>query len=170
MTKRIIISFFCSLMFVMAFAQKPDVIVNPNKPKSNKAEDVYHWRIKQEKLDNVYIPADLAECFIELDEKISTASKEKFKAVDELTVMRKLHYSLGRWIWYNWGFYQGSRLSVYMNKVGVHQPEDMADFIVISYHRYLNKKPLDPKQLVEFFEVRSKREKEAKAKALEEKN
>ena len=170
MTKRIIISFFCSLMFVMTFAQKPDVVINPNKPKSNKPEDIYHWRIKQEKLDNVYIPADLAECFIELDEKISAASKTKFKSVDELTVMRKLHYSLGRWIWYNWGFYEGSRLSVYMNKVGVHQPEDMADFIVVAYHRHLNEKPLDPKQLVEFFEVRSKREKEAKEKARQEKN
>ena len=75
-------------MFVMTFAQKPDVVINPNKPKSNKPEDIYHWRIKQEKLDNVYIPADLAECFIELDEKISAASKTKFKSVDELTVMR----------------------------------------------------------------------------------
>ena len=157
-------------MFVMAVAQKPDIINNPNKPKSNKPEDVYHWRIGQEELDGVYIPADIAECFIELDKKVSTASKTKFKSADEMFVMQKLHYSLGRWIWYNWGFYEGSRLSVYMNKVGVHQPEDMADFIVVAYHRHLNEKPLNAKELVEFFQERKKRELEAKEKAREEKN
>ena len=144
-------------MIIGAFAQ--------NKPRSNKPEDVYHWRIQQAELDGVYIPKDLAECFIELDKKISTNSKTKFKEVDEMLAMKKLHYSLGRWIWYNWGLYEGSRLSVYMNKIGMHQPEDMADFIVVAYHRHLNKKPLDAKELVEFFQERRRKEKEEREKA-----
>jgi hypothetical protein len=165
--KKIIVSTFCSLMVVMAFGQQP---MNTNKPRSNKPEDVYNWRILQEELDGVYIPADIAECFIELDKKISVDSKAKFMAADELTVMRQLHYSLGRWIWYNWGFYEGSRLSVYMNKVGVKQPEDMADFIIVAYHRYLNKKPIEPAQLVAFFIERKKREEAEREKARQGKN
>ena len=129
------------------------------QPKSDKPEDVYHWRIKQEKLYGVYIPKDLAECFEQLNEKTTKTSKAKFKEADELTVMLKLHYSLGRWIWHNWGLFEGSRLSVYMNKVGVHHPEDMADFIIVAYHRYLNKKPIEPKELVAFFEKRKAKEK-----------
>lgn len=161
MIKKIIVSILCSLMFIGAFAQ--------NKPKSKKAEDVYHWRIQQEELDGVYIPKDLAECFIELDKKVTANSKAKFKEVDEKLAMQKLHYSLGRWIWYNWGLYEGSRLSVYMNKVGVNHPEDMADFIVVAYHRHLNKKPLEAKELVEFFQERRKTEKEEREKEREAK-
>lgn len=155
MVKKIIASFFCCVLLAgFAYAQ----------PKSQKPEDVYHWRIKQEKLDNVYIPKDIAECFVELNNKISKDSKEKFLSVNEYVAMTKLHYSLGRWIWYNWGLYEGSRLSVYMNKVGIKQPEDMADFIVVAYHRYLRKEPINPEELVTFFTERSRKEKEAKAK------
>lgn len=138
------------------------------QPKSQKPEDIYHWRIKQEKLHGVYIPKDLSECFTELNKKISKTSKAKFKEVDEMVAMKKLHFSLGRWIWYNWGFYEGSRLSVYMNKMGVNHPEDMADFIVVAYHRYLNKKPIEAKKLVEFFQERRKKAKEAAAKKKDE--
>jgi len=155
MSKKIIALVFGTLLVVGALQAQP---------KSQKPEDVYHWRIKQDKLSGVYIPKDLSECFTELNKKITPSSKAKFKKVDEIAAMEKLHFSLGRWIWYNWGFYGGSRLSVYMNKVGVSHPEDMADFIVVSYHRFLNKKPLDAKKLVEYFQERRKKEKEATAK------
>ena len=67
--------------------------------------------------------------------------------MDEAEANKRLHFSLGRWIWHNWSFYEGSRLSVYLNKVGVNHPEDMAQVILITYHRYLNKKPLQVKEL-----------------------
>jgi hypothetical protein len=80
--------------------------------------------------------------------------------MDEAAASKNLHYSLGRWIWYNWSLYEGSRLSIYMNKVGVNHPEDMAQVILITYHRYLNKKPLDAKVLTEM--IREARDKERK--------
>jgi hypothetical protein len=78
--------------------------------------------------------------------------------MDEVTASKGLHFSLGRWIWHNWSFYEGSRLSVYMNKVRVNHPEDMAQVILITYHRYLNKKPLDVKALT--IMIREARDKE----------
>ncbi len=110
-------------------------------------EKEYQKRITQTTINGVYIPADLAECFEELNKKISREAREKFKAMDEAEASNKLHYSLGRWIWHNWSLYEGSRLSVYLNKVGVNHPEDMSHLIMITYHRYLNKKPLEVKEL-----------------------
>lgn len=138
------------------------------QPASQKPEDIYNWRVQQEELNGVYIPKDLAECFTELDKKISKMSKVKFKDMDENTAMEKLHYSLGRWIWYNWGFYEGSRLSVYMNKVGVHDPEDMASFIIVAYHRHLNSQPLEPQKLAEMLNERRKKEKERRKKEFDD--
>lgn len=115
----------------------------------NNAEKQYQQRIKKDVINGVYIPVDLADCFVELNKKISKESKAKFRAMPEKTASQNLHFSLGRWIWHNWSFYEGSRLSVYLNKVGVNHPEDMAQLIIITYHRYLNKKPLEVKAVAE---------------------
>lgn len=122
---------------ILAFSQESDF------------EKQFQQRIKKDVINGVYIPQDLAECFQELNKKISEESKRKFKAMSEADAATKLHFSLGRWIWHNWSLYGGSRLSVYLNAVGVHHPEDMAKLIIISYHRYLNKKPLEVKSLAE---------------------
>ena len=135
------------------------------QPKNSTPEEIYEWRTQQEKLYKVYIPADLSECFTELDKKVSKASKAKFLSIDERTAMQKLHYSLGKWIWYNWGFYEGSRLTVYMNKMGIFHPEDMADFIIMSYHRYLKETPIEPKELANFFKERREKIKIEEKKA-----
>jgi len=124
----------------------------------NNAELVYQQRIKKERINGVYIPADLSECFMELNKKISREARANFKALEENTAAKKSYFGLGRWIWHNWSFYEGSRLSVYLNKVGVNHPEDMAQLIIITYHRYLNKKDLDVKNLAE--SLRAKRDKE----------
>lgn len=124
----------------------------------NNAEIVYQQRIKKERINGVYIPADLSECFIELNKKVSREAKVDFKTLEETTAAKKSYFGLGRWIWHNWSFYEGSRLTVYLNKVGVNHPEDMAQLIIITYHRYLNKKDLDVKNLAE--SLRAKRDKE----------
>ena len=129
-----------------------------NTTNAQNAELEYQRRIKKERINGVYIPADLAECFSELNKKISKESKAKFMKMDEVTASKGLHFSLGRWIWHNWSFYEGSRLSVYMNKVRVNHPEDMAQVILITYHRYLNKKPLEVKALA--IMIREARDKE----------
>lgn len=135
-------------------------MMNTTSAQKNDTEREYQKRITQDRINGVYIPADLAECFSELNKKISKESRAKFMTMDEAAASKNLHYSLGRWIWYNWSLYEGSRLSIYMNKVGVNHPEDMAQVILITYHRYLNKKPLDAKVLTEM--IREARDKERK--------
>lgn len=123
-------------------------------------EAVYQKRIQQEEIDGVYIPRDLVDAFTQLNQLIDEESKRKFRSVDEEEAARKLHFSLGRWITHNWGFYEGSRLSHYIRKIGIYHPEDMARFIIISYHRYLNKKDLDIKGQLSYYQEKQERQRQ----------
>lgn len=148
--------FILSLLFIQDIsAQKP-------AETEDEYEKTYQRRIRQERLFGVYIPKDLTETFIELNRKIDKTNQAKLKAMPEEEAEKKLFFSLGRWIIHNWGFYGGSRLSEYMKtQFNVHHPDDMAAFIIMAYHRNLNRKSLDIKELVEHFEAK-------KAKELEE--
>ncbi len=95
--------------------------------------------------------------FVELNKKTAQESRQALKNAGEEEAARKLHFSLGRWIIYNWGFYEGSRLSHYLKGLGVSHPDDQAKFIITTYHRYLNNVPLAVKDLADFY--REKRQK-----------
>ena len=114
-----------------------------------KFEKEYQKRVKKERLFGVYIPKDLADSFSQLNRLTTQSSKQIFRNAPEEIAIKKLHFSLGRWIIHNWGFYGGSRLSHYLKELGVTHPDDQARMIIRSYHRYLNKQPLDVKQQVE---------------------
>jgi hypothetical protein len=132
--------YLLAILLTTAFAQ----------PANNAAqfEKQYKERIQKEYLDDVYIPKDLTDAFIQLNRLIDNASKEKFKHAPEEVVARRLHFSLGRWIIHNWSFYEGSRLTIFINGLGLSHPDDMARFIIIAYHRSINRNPLEVKALV----------------------
>jgi hypothetical protein len=138
------------------------VPLQAQKPAENldEYEKTYQWRIRQDVLYGVYIPADLAEAFIELNRKIDADSKERFKSLPEEEAADRLFFSLGRWIIHNWGFYGGSRLSHYLREIGIYHPEDMARFIIITYHRNLHRNPLAVKELVEDFHAKAEQERQ----------
>jgi len=129
-------------------------------PPSSEAdlEKRYEQRIKKKYIHGVYIPEDIADAFVQLNKLIDKDSRKKFKEVPEDIAVKKLHFSFGRWMIYNWGFYEGSRLSHSIRTLGVSHPDDMARFIIICYHRYLNKDDLKVKELVETLVERQKKE------------
>lgn len=135
-----------SLLFVSAvYAQGPP-------PSSEQEyEKNYDWRVRQEILYGVYIPKDLGEAFVQLDRLSEKADRKKFANLSERQAATVPFFGLGRWISHNWGFYGGSRLTVYLNQLNLHHPDDMTRFLLVMYHRYLNKKPLDPQPVVEGF-------------------
>jgi Domain of unknown function (DUF6794) len=131
-----------------------------NPPATEDAfEEEYQKRITKENINGVYIPKDLADCFIQLNRLIDDESKAKFKKMSEADAATKLHFSLGRWIIYNWSFYEGSRLSFYLKNLGVSHPDDMARFIIITYHRNLNREKLNVKELIDYFKMKKEKEK-----------
>lgn len=121
-------------------------------------EETYQQRIKQEVLFGQYIPKDLTDAFVQLNKLIDADSKMRFKSVSEEEAVHKLYFSFGRWIIENWGFYGGSRLSYYIKELGISYPEDMAQFIIVSYHRNLNRKELNVKEQVAFYQEKRQKE------------
>ena len=114
-------------------------------------DSAYALRIQMEEIDGVYIPANLGDAFDELQRLSTPADLEKFKLADEQTVRDKLHFGLGRWMIYNWGFYQGSRLSHYLKELGLEHPDDMAKFLLVSFHRHLNDQPLNIEEQIDYY-------------------
>jgi hypothetical protein len=157
---------FLLLLFLPVFlnAQSPS---NPDDGPANteaEFERQYQERIKKDKLNGVYIPKNLEEAMLELDKRISAESKLKIKGIPEDSVCLVMHNRLGQWLILNWGFYGGSRLSHYIRSAGITYPDDMADFIILAYHRRLNSKPIGIKELATDFKETRKREFEEKLK------
>lgn len=121
-------------------------------------EKQYKERIRMDKLNNVYIPKNLDDALLQLDKLTSPESRLKFKSMAEDSVVYYMHNRLGQWIILNWGFYGGSRLSHYLRSAGITYPDDMADFLMIAYHRKLNGKPFGIKELAINFREKRKKE------------
>ncbi len=137
-------------------------------PPSSK-EDIkrqYEQRIQQAKLNGQYIPKDLFDAFNELTRLTEPAARAKFMAMTENDAARKLYFSLGRWISTNWGLYEGSRIGHYLREAGISYPEDQAMAIIVCWHRSLNKKDINFKQVKEILASKRKREHEERLKKM----
>jgi len=128
-------------------------------------EKAYEKRIEKDYIFGVYIPADLTDAFVQLNKLIEEKTQLLFKDLPEDEAAHKLHFGFGRWMIHNWGFYEGSRMTVFLNGLGLYNPDDMAYFLMITYHRNLNQQKLDVKTLVDYIlEARLKLENKQKLK------
>ncbi len=123
-----------------------------------KYELAYQQRISQTHLNGFYIPEDVDDAMHELDRIVDDHGKLRFKAQDEETAVRKIHFSFGRWMIHNWGFYEGSRLSHYLKNLGITYPDDMASTLMACYHRHLHQRPLELKSLAEYYAEKRRKE------------
>lgn len=98
-------------------------------------KDVY----KSDTIDCVYIPMDLDDCCVQLDQLLSEEDKEFIKNLPDKKKTIKLHMSLGMWIRNNWGLWGGSRLQKYLFDISDH-PDGMSSIILEHYYDWLNKK------------------------------
>jgi hypothetical protein len=126
----------------------------------NETDSIYQSNIKKTRLNGVYIPKDMEDAFLELDRLSPKESIEKMKQVSEETIAKKLHFGLGRWMAHNWSFDEGSRFSHYLKSLGLFYTDDMIDFMLVSYHRKLMKKPQETEIRVKAYEEKRKKEKE----------
>ncbi|MCF8244790.1 MAG: hypothetical protein K9J37_09815 [Saprospiraceae bacterium] len=150
--------FFVLFCFANALQSQNDTI--PGRSETEK----YNWRLRQSVLYGTYIPKDVNEVMLELNKKIDAKSKAKLAAVSEDEAATKLFFSLGRWMTHNWSLFEGSRLSKYMQDLGIHHPDDMVRFFIIVYHRSLTKQPMEVKELVVKFNDKEEAEKQERLK------
>jgi len=93
-------------------------------------------------------------------------TRAEFQLLPEVRAGRKFY--LVMWIVNNWGFYEGSRLSHYIRQLGITHPEHMAHFLIMTYHRHLNKKDLGLKERVEFYQEKNEKLKKKNQTILHE--
>ncbi len=123
--------------------------------------DDYEWRIEQDYIMGVYIPEDEEDAFIELKRLSESEGLAKFKQAPEDSIRRKLHFGLGKWIMQNWQLLDGSRLSHHLKEKGLTHTDDMVEYLIVTFHRHLNEKPLNSSDLIqEYNEARKKAYKE----------
>ncbi len=94
-------------------------------------------RMFAERIDGVYIPRDLGECFVELDRLVSEIDKQEMRALPKRENMIQYHLSLGMWMRNNWGLWGGSRLYKYFHDKALTDPEDMSSIVLFYYYDWL---------------------------------
>lgn len=124
----------------------------------------YQQRIKLQKINGRYIPKDLNDAMTRLDVLVDAEGQAKFKAQPEDIAVRRIHFSFGKWMIVNWGFYEGSRLSHYLRLQGITYPDDMATTLMTCFHRHLNGKPLEFEKLATEFAEKRRKEVEERLK------
>ncbi len=109
----------------------------------------YEQNIKLTKINGVYIPGSVREAHKRLSKLTPREAISKFASAPEIEVCKKLHFGIGRWMIGNWNFFEGSRISHLLKQKGVLHPDDMAQFLLRTYHRHLNELPLDEARIAE---------------------
>ena len=147
--------------------QKDKVIIKPQRKKDFHVNDsIYQARVKQAKLDGMYIPFDLKDAFKELNQLMDEEALKTFMAFDDAEVDAKTHATLGAWLENKWSMSEGSRLSEYFRKMQVPHYDYMIGILIQSYHRHLHGKDIKLKDQVLFFRKLWNDKQKLKAKEL----
>lgn len=127
----------------------------------------YAINITLKEINGVYIPKDVEDAIKELDRLSSPEGKEMFKSGKEEDIGKTLVFGLGKWMIVNWNFYEGSRISHHLKQLGISLPDDMAQYLIVTYYRYLKELPLELEQrAAAIYEMRKKEQIErSKSKA-----
>ena len=144
MLVRVILVILYTLALSTVYAQEN----SPSPTTEADAEAKYAKNIKKSRINGVYIPKDHLEAIKELKEMSPESALAKFRTQSEEMVVKKLHFGLGRWIRYNWNFYEGSRLGEHLKGMGVSHPDDMSTFLMMLLHRELNGTPAMEKVII----------------------
>ena len=119
-----------------------------NRTMGQKSQDME--RFITDTIDRVYIPADLDDCFTQIDGFWNDSTKTEVKSWSEDEFIANTHFGLGMWMRNNWQLWGGSRLSKYFNELGIFHPDDMSSIILTGYHRYLNGEEIKLQQQIDY--------------------
>lgn len=143
MKKRRFILLFVGIILGMTVVSNAQSKTSENLSPKEKYELEYKKRITKKYLYGRYIPSDILDACKELTRLSDPRAIEKFKSNPEDTVVKKLHFGLGKWVMHNWGLQDGSRYGHYFKSKGLSYPDDMVKITLMAWHRSLNDVNLD---------------------------
>ncbi len=147
-------------LFTFALIVTFSINSSAQKLASTEAEldSIYAVNIKLSKINGVYIPRNMKDAFSRLIQLTPSESITSFKQAEEVEVCKKLHFGIGRWMIINWSFYEGSRFSHYLKEKGLLHPDDMAQFVLRTFHRNLLSKDLNEELIIKELAIERKKE------------
>ncbi len=101
--------------------------------------------------EEIYIPKDLDECFVELNKMLKPEDLEIVKNRTESNI-GTMHHGLGRWLRNNWGLWAESSLAKWFNEKGIHHADDMSGIILTSFWRDINSEPIELEEQIKFYQ------------------
>lgn len=114
------------ILIILLFMQAT-LLIGQNK------EDIYE----------LPIPKAIDKCFIILDKTMEDNEILLIKTLSEDSIYCHPEFMHGTDYFHAWKLYEGSRLTKYFNLKGLYDSQDIYETILISYHRYLNNKPIN---------------------------
>jgi len=84
----------------------------------------------------MYIPKDLADCFVQLEKMLRPGNIAHIRNATEDDLSLE-HFGLGLWMRDNWGLWGRSRLAEWFNARGITDPDEMSSAILRSFRRHL---------------------------------
>lgn len=115
------------------------------------------------------IPKTLEKCFVILDETMEDNETFLIKTLPEDSIHDHHEFNSGADFFHAWKLYEGSKLTKYFNEKGLYGSSEIYETILISYHRYLNNKPINLDEQIKIYILRQENEyKEYSAKIEKE--
>jgi hypothetical protein len=119
---------------------------HPNKDIARREQRAYlaaqekerQERLVAERIQGIYIPKDLGECFGELDKMLSEESRKEMEGLSKREEMLRYHHGLGTGLRNRWGLWGASRLQKYFIDGAVQHPDDMSAIILDYYYDWLH--------------------------------
>jgi hypothetical protein len=127
-------------------------ILNMFLLKQKNAEEKEKIKFTADTINDIYIPKDLEDCFVQINSFWNDSTKIQVKNWEEKEFAGKVHLGFGMWMRNNWRLWGGSRLSKYFNDLGIHHPDDMSAIILDSYHRNLNNKEIKLQEQIKYYQ------------------
>lgn len=91
---------------------------------------------ESEKESDIPVPKTVDEAISTLEKILSDEDREYLLKNGAIS----MHDSLGRWIRNEWGLWTGSELKNELEKKGLEHPDDMSNYIIEEFIKYLNNK------------------------------
>jgi hypothetical protein len=122
----------------LVFQDPDEQVARREKKEADEArERMLRDNATQERLDGVYIPKDLTDCFTELDKLLPVDVREEMRAGKSDASMPDDHFTLGMRLRNTWGLWANSRLAVFLSARGIRHPDHMSGLILDRYQGWL---------------------------------
>ena len=112
------------------------------------ADSLFAFWARADTIEGAYIPKDLDDAIEEINKLLTEEQINTYSIMDEDSLVISEHLDLGMYIRNRWCLWGRSRLADYLYQKGIDHPDYMSDVILRSWHRFINKKPINLDQQI----------------------